>query len=106
MRLLMVWTGFYMALPKTISVSAATISSSGSESGQIQSSIISSIQSGSCTAAAFPRARPSSTKEATLLLDGKTRVRINHDHELMTSLAAWKEEIRRKMFAAAGEIQH
>ena len=53
---------------------------------------------------AWPACEPG--KEAILLLDGKTRVRINHDHELMTSLTAWEEEIRRKMFAAAGEIQH
>lgn len=45
-------------------------------------------------------------KERTLILDAATRVRENHDHALMHTLGQYAEEISRKMFEAAGNIQH
>ena len=48
----------------------------------------------------------SADRENVLILDGKTRVLQNHDHEIMQVYAEYAEEITRKMFAAAGQIQH
>ena len=45
-------------------------------------------------------------KENTLVLDRQTRVLVNHDHELMKTLEKYAEEIRRRMFESAGQIQH
>ena len=44
--------------------------------------------------------------ERTLMLDADSRVLVNHDHKLMQAYENWAEEINRKMFEAAGEIQH
>ena len=45
-------------------------------------------------------------KENTLVLDEKTRVLENFDHELISALASRAEEIQRFMAASAGQIQH
>ena len=45
-------------------------------------------------------------KENVLLLDRKTRVLTNHDHELMRAQQQYAAEIERKMTETAGQIQH
>ena len=45
-------------------------------------------------------------KETVLILDGHTRTEANHDHALMEKLEEYAQEIARKMFEAAGQIQH
>ena len=52
----------------------------------------------------WPACRPG--KESVLILDQHTRVRENFDHELMAAWPRFAEEITRKMFALAGQIQH
>ena len=44
--------------------------------------------------------------ESVLVLDRNTRVLCNHDHRLMETYGIYAEEINRKMFEAAGAIQH
>ena len=44
--------------------------------------------------------------EPVLVLGRNTRVLENYDHALMSTLEQYAEEISRKMFEAAGEIQH
>ena len=44
--------------------------------------------------------------ESVLLLDGHTRVVRNHDHALMRAWESWAEEITRRTFESAGQIQH
>ncbi len=56
------------------------------------------------TVPAWPACEPG--KESVLVLDGNTRTLVNHDHELMKAWETWEKEITRKMFEAAGEIQH
>ena len=45
-------------------------------------------------------------REPVLVLDAKTRVLDSYDHELMNALEKYGEEITRKMFESAGQIQH
>ena len=53
---------------------------------------------------AWPASEPG--KERVLVLDRHTRVRENYDHELIRTIETYADEITRKMFEAAGEIQH
>ena len=51
---------------------------------------------------------PASTpeKEAVLVLDRQTRVKENYDHRLMETYTRFAEQITRRMFANAANIQH
>lgn len=53
---------------------------------------------------AWPSCRPDC--ESVLVLDRNTRVLENHDHVLMKTISAYAEQIARKMFENAGNIQH
>ena len=45
-------------------------------------------------------------KERIMVFDRNTRLLENHDHALMEAYPAYAEEITRRMFEAAGQIQH
>ena len=53
---------------------------------------------------AWPASQPG--KEEVLVMDAHTRVLENYDHELLEAMAKYAEEISRRMFARAGQIQH
>ena len=53
---------------------------------------------------AWPPCEPN--KERTMVFDGSTRLLVNHDHALMEQYAKYAEQILRRMFRAAGQIQH
>ena len=53
---------------------------------------------------AWPACEPG--KENTLVLDSRTRVMTNHDHELMKTLEKYAAEITRRQAEAMGQIQH
>ena len=56
------------------------------------------------TIPAWPACEPE--KESVLVLGSRTRVLVNHDHAIMKALEKYSEMITRKMFEAAGQIQH
>ena len=45
-------------------------------------------------------------KETVLILDEKTRTAVNYDHELMRACAPLAEEMARRAFSRAANIQH
>jgi len=45
-------------------------------------------------------------RERTMVFDRNTRLLENFDHGLMEAYPAYAEEINRRMFEAAGQIQH
>ena len=45
-------------------------------------------------------------KERIMVFDRNTRLLENHDHALMEAYSAYAEEITRRMFESAGQIQH
>ena len=53
---------------------------------------------------AWPASEPG--RESVLIMDGHTRVRENHDHRLMEAYGKYAEEINRRMFEKAANIQH
>ena len=56
------------------------------------------------TIPAWPASEPE--KESVLLLDAQTRVLENHDHAVMEAYGAYAEEINRRLWQNAANIQH
>ena len=80
-------------------------------SGRIQEEVFQTVmafaRSGDPANGQIPEWLPSGDgKERTLILDADTRVEENHDHALMETYGKYAEEINRRLWQAAGNIQH
>lgn len=70
-------------------------------------SVIAFASSGSPSNPAVPDWLPCAPgKERIMVFDGNTRLLDNYDHALMNAYSSFAEQINRKMFESAGQIQH
>ena len=70
-------------------------------------SVIAFASSGNPSNPAVPGWLPCAPgKERVMVFDGNTRLLENHDHALMNAYTSFAEQINRKMFESAGQIQH